>query len=220
MSGSETAAPAALPPALRVPLGIVACLAALVVIGLGGLYAGQATASGFDGGMLAAAGGYAAEPSPVRTLALMIDFGGEPLGAAVLVAALAGLCLALGRRRLALLALAGPALAVVATTLLKPVAGRTINGGHLSYPSGHTALLTAVAIVLALLLVRVVRAMRARWVALALVLALGVGAGAAMGWSQSALNAHYPTDTIGGLCTAFVLVPLAGMVIDRVASVG
>jgi membrane-associated phospholipid phosphatase len=41
-------------------------------------------------------------------------------------------------------------------------------------------------------------------------------AGAAMGWSEVVLSAHYPTDTLGGFCTALAVVPATARLIDRV----
>ena len=40
-------------------------------------------------------------------------------------------------------------------------------------------------------------------------------AGAAMAWSLTAQTVHYATDTLGGLCTAFALVPATAWLIDR-----
>lgn len=40
-------------------------------------------------------------------------------------------------------------------------------------------------------------------------------AGAAMGWAQVALGAHYPTDALGGWCTALAVTPAAARLVDR-----
>jgi membrane-associated phospholipid phosphatase len=42
-------------------------------------------------------------------------------------------------------------------------------------------------------------------------------AAAAMAWAQVLLNAHYPTDTVGGFCAALAVVPAVAWTIDRVA---
>lgn len=204
-------APSSVPAPLRLPLGLLAVLAALALLTLGLYYAGQSSPGDLDRALMAAAGG---PEEPARTLALFVDFGGEPVGAAILVTVLGVLCLALRRVRLAALALAGPALTVIATTLLKPVFGRTINGEHLSYPSGHTAMATALAVVFLLLIVQLFEISRIP--ATALVLAGSAVAGAEMAWSQVALGAHYPTDTLGGYCTALAVTPLTALVLDRV----
>ncbi|NEA01161.1 phosphatase PAP2 family protein, partial [Streptomyces sp. SID10116] len=52
---------------------------------------------------------------------------------------------------------------------------------------------------------------------LSLVLGAALVAGAAMGWAQVALSAHYPTDVLGGWCTALAVVPMTAWLVDRVA---
>jgi len=205
--GARTAAPA-VPPELRRATAAAGAVAALVLATLAVLYAAGGALGGFD----------RTEPAedgigpPLRPVALVIDFGGEPLGAAVLVATLAVACLARGRPRLAVLAVAGPAVTVASTTAIKHLVGRTIHGGHLAFPSGHTAFATALALVLALLVVDLARTGRR---ATTLVLAGTVtAAGTLMAWSQVALGAHYPTDTLGGFCTALAIVPPAAWLLD------
>lgn len=207
-------APLVLPPSLRASLGPVAVLAALVVVVLGVLYAGESEPGTVDRWIV--------EPtadsvrSPWRYVALGTDFLGEPLGAATLVVATVTGCLLLRRPRAAVLVVGGVGMSVVATRLLKSLVGRTIHGdGNLSYPSGHTAFLTAFALVVALLATG--RLGLGRTSGTTLVLAAALVAGAAMGWAQVALGAHYPTDALGGLCTALVVVPATAWLVDRVA---
>jgi undecaprenyl-diphosphatase len=38
-----------------------------------------------------------------------------------------------------------------------------------------------------------------------------------MGWAQVALGAHYPTDVLGGWCTALAVVPATAWLVDRIA---
>jgi len=133
----------------------------------------------------------------------------------VLLATLVAVCVATRRWRSAALAVAGPGLTVVVTTLAKSMVGRKIHEVHLSYPSGHTALLTALALVLALLVADVV-GLGPLGGMLLVMLAAGL-AGVVMAWSQTVLVAHYATDTIGGFCTALAVVPAAAWVIDRIA---
>ncbi len=211
------AASALLPSALRGRLGAVAVLAALVVAALGTAYAGGSESSAVDGWFV--------DPEadsvgpPWRGVALATDFLGEPVGAAALVLAAVAACLLMRRPRAAVLVVAGAAVAVGAAKALKHVVGRTIHGdGNLSYPSGHTAFLTAFALVLALLAV-------GRWglgraAGTLLVLAASLLAGGVMGWAQAALSAHYATDAVGGWCTALAVVPATARLIDRVADAG
>jgi membrane-associated phospholipid phosphatase len=186
-------------------------LAALVVAALGGLYSAGVTLGSFDGQALP----LAALRPPWLGVAWTINFTGGPVGAAALLTALVVGCLLLRRPRTAVLAVAGPGAAVAATRLLKPVVGRTIHGDWLAYPSGHTALATAVAVVLALLIIDLLRP--ARPAATLLVLTAAGTAGAAMGWAQTVLSYHYATDTVGGFCTALAIVPAAAWSIDRLA---
>ncbi|MFD0417358.1 phosphatase PAP2 family protein [Streptomyces sp. NPDC127108] len=203
-----------LPPSLRASLGLIAALAALVLVTVGVLYAGHSEPGAVDRWII--------EPTadsvrpPWRNVALATDFWGEPAGAALLVMAAVTGCLLLRRPRAAVLVVVGPGLAVTATTLIKHLVGRTIHGAdNLSYPSGHTAFLTALALALALLATGL-RGLD-RTAGTLLVLAAALVAGAAMGWAQVALVAHYPTDVLGGWCTALVVVPAAAWLVDRTA---
>jgi membrane-associated phospholipid phosphatase len=124
-------------------------------------------------------------------------------------------CLALKHPRAAVVAVAGSGVAVTITSLLKPIVGRPIHRDFLSYPSGHTALFTALAIVVTL-----VAADRLRTSAptgTLLVLTAAAASGAAMAWAQVALGAHYPTDTVGGFCTAIAVIPATAWLVDRAA---
>ena len=207
-------APAVLPPSLRVWLGLIAALAALVVVVLGVLYAGHSGPGRVDRWII--------QPTvdsvrpPWRHVALAMDFLGEPAGAATLVVAVVTGCLLLRRPRAAVLVVAGAGMAVGTATLLKHLVGRTIHGdGNLSYPSGHTAFLTALALVVALLATG--RLGLGRTAGTSLVLAAALVAGAAMGWAQVALGAHYPTDVLGGWCTALAVIPATAWLVDRMA---
>lgn len=202
-----------LPPSLRAWLGLTAVLAALVVLALGGLYAGDSTPGALDTRICAAVDG--AGP-PWRDVALAVDFLGEPLGAATLVGAAVIGCLLLRRPRAAVSVVAGAGAAVGTATLLKHLVGRTIHGeANLSYPSGHTAFLTALALSLALLATG--RPGLGGAAGMSLVLVSALVAGATMGWAQVTLGAHYPTDALGGWCTALAVTPATAWLVDRTA---
>ncbi|MDH2388477.1 phosphatase PAP2 family protein [Streptomyces sp. HNM0663] len=205
-------APAVLPPSLRVWLGLIAAFAALAVGVLGVLYAGDSKPGRVDVRVWAAVGDVG---PPWRNAALATDFLGEPVGAAVLVVATVTGCLLLRRPRAAVLVVVGVGMTVGTTTMLKFLVGRTIHGGHLSYPSGHTAFATALALVAALLATG--RFGLGRSAGTLLVLAAALVAGAAMGWAQLALGAHYPTDVLGGWCTALAVMPATAWLVDRTA---
>lgn len=203
--------PPALRPELRTPIGVAAVLAAVVGAVLAGCYFG-----GFAAGRLDTWAGTAVQDlwSDPGLGALVIDFVGETVPAVVLAALLAMACLALGRLRLAVVAIVGLGSTGVVTTVLKPVVGRTINGGFLAYPSGHTAAATALALVAMLLLVDLL--WTGKLPGVLLVLGGVVAAGVAMALSQIALNAHYPTDTVGGFCAALAVVPATAWLVDRI----
>ncbi|MFK4066321.1 phosphatase PAP2 family protein [Streptomyces sp. NPDC029674] len=203
-----------LPSALRAWLGVVSVLAALGVLALGVLYAGHSEPGRVDRWFVEPTADSVGQPW--RRAALATDFLGEPAGAAALAVAIVAGCLLLRWLRAAVLVVVGGAVAVAATMLLKPLVGRTIHGeGNLSYPSGHTAFLTALALAVALLAAG--RLGLGRVAATLLVLAAALAAGAAMGWAQVALSAHYPTDVLGGWCTALAVVPASAWLVDRVA---
>lgn len=198
-------APPALPHALRLPLGVGALVAALVVIVQALAYAG---ASG--GEWVAPVDGLR---GPLREIALAIDFLGEPVGSVIVLVVLTGGCWLAGRRRSAVLVLAGAGITVGLTTVLKPVVGRTIHDGDVSFPSGHTAFATALALVIALTAAE--RLQLGPVGGTLLVLSVAGLAGAVMGWTEVALSAHYLTDTIGGFFAALVVVPPTAWAVDR-----
>lgn len=194
-----------LPARVGAPLGVTAALAAIALVAMGVGYAGESAGAAVDAGIrdhLRHLG------APWRQLALVVDWTAEPAGAVMVLATLLIVLLRAGNRRGVLLAVVAPAAVVVVTTGMKPLVGRTINDGFLAFPSGHTAFVTACA------LVAVLAVARAGLVALAVVT---VAVAATMAWAQVLLNAHYPTDTLGGFCTALAVVPAVAWTIDRVA---
>ncbi|MFJ6070804.1 phosphatase PAP2 family protein [Streptomyces sp. NPDC093065] len=211
--GRATGRPApVLPPSLRVWLGLIASLAALVVVVLGAVHAGDSEPGTTDARIWAAVDGVG---PPWRHVALATDFLGEPVGAVLLAGAVVTGCLVLRQPKAAVFVVTGAGLTVGATTLLKPVVGRTIHGDNLSYPSGHTAFLTAVALMVSLLAAGRLRLGRAAGVAF--VFAAGLVGGAVMGWAQVVLGSHYATDTLGGWCAALAVLPVTAWLVDRTA---
>jgi len=193
-------------------LGVTSVLAAITLVVLGFAYAGRSVGSAVDLGIRA---DLRQLQSPWRQIALVVDWTGEPVGAALLLATFVLVFLRIGNRRAALLTIVGPGVAVAVTMVMKPLVGSTINDGFLSFPSGHTATATSFALV-AMLVVIGGRQFGAV-TGLLLVIAMAVPAAAVMAWAQVLLNAHYPTDTFGGFCAAVAVVPAVAWTIDLVA---
>jgi membrane-associated phospholipid phosphatase len=204
--------PPILPQALRRPVAIVAVLAALVAVTLALAFAGDTVPTSFD---RAVQPGLESSTTAASAWAKAVDSAGEPVGLGVLVALLVGVSLLLRRPRVAVLVVLGTGLSISVTTALKPLVGRMIHGVYLSYPSGHTASATALAMSAALL---VWHRLKSRAAALALLYGAAMAAGAAAAWVQAGWLAHYPTDTVGGWCTALAVVPATGLLVDHAAA--
>jgi len=153
-------------------------------------------------------------PIPGRTARSLIGMF-DPLPLAVLIAVLVGVCLASGRRRLAVLAVAGPVVTGLATTALKPVVERTKNG-DLAYPSGHMGAAVALAVVVALLIVSLLGL--GRWAAVSVLVAVPSAVGAGMGLGMTIIRYHYLTDAVGGFCVAVAVVLSLAVLLDHLAS--
>ncbi|HLU59355.1 MAG TPA: phosphatase PAP2 family protein [Pseudonocardia sp.] len=197
-----------LPPALRTPAAAVSVGALLVFGVLAGRYADDSTAGRLDRKARAIVGSTDGGPS----IADVVISLGNAESVVAFAVALCAVALALGRRRLALLAIAGPGLTGVATSTLKPIIGRTIEG-QFAYPSGHTGGATSLGLVAALLLVAVLRPPAG---ASAAVIAAGaVLCGGTMALALVADGDHYATDTVGGFCVAVAVVFSCVGVIER-----
>jgi undecaprenyl-diphosphatase len=196
----------ALPARVGPPLGVVSVFAAVVLVVLGVLFAGDSVGTSADVGIRTY---LRSLDQPWHSIALVIDWTGEPVGAAVVLVTLVIVFLRKGNRRAAVLAVAGPGVAVLVTSVMKPLVGRTINDGFLSYPSGHTATATAFALVAVFVVIG--RRQGGYWL-----LVIPLLAAAMMAWAQVLLNAHYPTDTLGGFFAALAVVPVVAWAIDRI----
>ena len=199
-----------LDPAARVWAGVIAACCAVLVIVLGVIFAHQAVADRFDH----------AVDSPVITwldrhpgLAVRLAFPGSPHAAIPLTAAVVVGCLLARRLNGAVLAtVAVPAAVGVNDGLCKPLFHRTYLG-ILSYPSGHTAAVSALAATLVILLYVPPRSAKARvarvvvwsaaW-AVAVVVAAGV----------IGLRWHYFTDTVAGAAVGTGTACALALVLD------
>jgi len=205
----------ALPREIRAPLAISGLLGAIVAVTLAILFAGQDTGSRLDAWLTAALELPPGRAPTLYPLSLIVQGLADPIPAAVLMLLLAATCWRLGRRRLALLAVAGPAAADTVVMVMKPLVGRTIHGGSLSYPSTHAAQITAYVLVIALLVLS--QLSLSTGAATAVVLGAAAAGALVMGWAQVAGSVHYATDTLGGFCVAVAVVPLVGWGIDLAA---
>jgi membrane-associated phospholipid phosphatase len=191
-----------IPVRLRLPALSVALLALIITMVLGAVVSGGRRAGRIDAAIIREIHALVGQRSLAAHLLV------SPTDAPVLFAVIAALLVVgLVRRRweVAILAVAGPSVAVGLTELLlKPLFARRLHG-WLSYPSGHTV--AAVSTYTVALLVITMGASRLRrsiallaWAALVVVLTVGL----------VAMNYHYPTDTIGGFFLALgVVLPCA-----------
>jgi membrane-associated phospholipid phosphatase len=201
---------ALLPQGLRAPAAAVSVLALLVFGFFAARYADDTTAGRLDRRVERLVSDGPSLPGAVILL-------GNPLTVAALAVLLSVLAFALGHRRLAVLAIVGPGLTGVATTALKPLVGRTIEGG-LAFPSGHTGGATALGVVAALLLIAVMRT--ATGTSALLIAAGALVSGGVMALALVSDRIHYPTDTVGGFCVAVAVVLTSALVIERWPSMG
>jgi membrane-associated phospholipid phosphatase len=140
----------------------------------------------------------------------------NPITTMLTCAAICLVFLLLHRWRLAFLVVVGPAFCTgLVDVVFKPLFDRRLAGG-LSYPSGHTAAASALALVV---IIAMIGPNRPNWPApyrwfVAFVAACGVAAvvAALIGGGY-----HYATDTIGGLLIAIATVMSVALLIDAVA---
>ena len=187
---------------------VVGCAVVVVVPGV--LFAGQRTADWFDHAVDAP---IVAWFTAHQRLALWLVAPGSLYPAIVISAVIVAACLLAGRLNGALLgAAAVPVAEVFSEKLFKPLVDRTLLGG-ISYPSGHTTAIVALAATLTVLLLRPVKrpsARRAR--VLILAVAYAVVLGVALG--LIGLRWHYFTDTVGGAAVGIGTVGGLALMLD------
>ncbi|MGB6161010.1 MAG: phosphatase PAP2 family protein [Pseudonocardiaceae bacterium] len=149
---------------------------------------------------------------PDQPIAWALVSLGNPAHATMLIAAVAGAAAVARRWSGVLLTIVSSVIAITITELiLKPIVGR-LRFGHLSFPSGHTTVVTTIAFATAILIGG------ARWprsiaVRIAASLApVAVAAGVAI--SLVAQDIHYATDTVAGYCVALATVLAVALFLD------
>jgi len=205
-----------LPPAARVPAVVVLAVCVVVAAVLGAMYAHQSQAGWLDAKADAWVQSLlAGHPALLNRVALL----GSPVPMIAMTAAMALACLVTRRRRGALfVVIAVPLAAVLTGWVLKPLIGRTLHG-YLSFPSGHTTSVFAVAAVLAVLLTGPLRPRLAAPVRLLCVLA-AFAAASATAAAMVGMGAHYFTDAVGGVAVAVGAVLATALAIDRFVPAG
>jgi membrane-associated phospholipid phosphatase len=203
-----------LPDGSRAWAGAVIAGCAVVVVVLGAVFRHQTVADGFDRAVdapfISGLGGH-------HPLMLWLAAPASQLPAAVLSAAIAVGCLLAGRLNGAILAVAAVPVSVeLDEKLFKPLFDRTYLGS-LSYPSGHTTAMVALAVTVTLLLLPAPRPGRPRLLRL-LVPALAWLLAAVVAVAVMALKWHYFTDTVGGAAVAVGAVGALALLLDRPAS--
>ncbi|MFN2478453.1 MAG: phosphatase PAP2 family protein [Pseudonocardiaceae bacterium] len=194
---------------VRGPAMLVIGLAITVIAVLGVRYADQDMPGHLDRSIDALVRNALHPDRPITKALVSL---GNPAQAAVLVAAVAGAAAVARRWAGVLLTIVGTVTAVAITDLiLKPLIGR-LSYGHLSFPSGHTTAVAAIAFATAILIsgARWPRSMTLRLVAglAAVVVAVGVAI------SLVALRVHYATDTVAGYCVALATVLAVALCLD------
>ena len=201
----------AVAPAFATALALVAAAAALVVAVLGLVLAGGSAPTAPDRWVQDVVAHWWPDPGE---FAYFIDFLGDPRSVFSAAVVLALVCVVLGRRRLAVVALLAPALTGVITTVGKLLVQRTIHGeDNLAYPSGHVGAIATLGAVVMLLAISFFSASR-----LVNVVVFVVGTtviASVMAVDQIAIEAHYPLDAVGGLCTALAVVAVVAIAVDR-----
>lgn len=201
--------PGVLPPALRRPAAVVSVCGAIAFLALAIRYHGTVTYGRFDGWV----NGWVPprQSLPISTLAPLTDVAPTVF---VVLACAAGVALLLARWwRAAAFALLAPGLTLLVVEVAKFAVGR-LHQGALSLPSGHTAAVTSVSLVGALLVVARVRGHRMLAATIgALVVTVVAGA---MAFLLLTLRWHYATDTIAGYCIAVAGTLAAAFAVDAV----
>jgi PAP2 superfamily protein len=141
---------------------------------------------------------------------------GGPLWVSVACVALAAVFFFTGRRRAALLAVLGPAIAAgLAEFVLKPLINRRLHD-FLAFPSGHTTGAVSVAVVIVVVLLGPSRPPWPSPVRYPLAV-LALLEAAAVATALVGSGYHYATDTLGGFCVAVGAVLAVAWTIDTLS---
>jgi membrane-associated phospholipid phosphatase len=188
---------------------LLACCAVLVAV-LGLLFSHQSTADWLDRAVDAPVVSWL---GPHHSLDEWLATPGTLIPVGVLSAAVVVVCLLAGRLNGALLAAAAVPVAVeLDERLIKPIVHR-ISLGALSYPSGHTTAIIALAATVTVLLLYPPQSARAGPLRV-LILAVAWLLGAAVAAGVIALRWHYFTDTMAGAAVGIGTVCGLALILD------
>ncbi len=187
---------------------LVSCVVLVAVLGL--LFAHRTTPDSLDHAVdspvISSLGGH-------QGLALWLAAAGSSIPATVLCAAIVVACLLARRPNGAVLAAAGLLTAVgLNDGLLKHLVHRTYLG-VLSYPSGHTAAIFALATAVAVLFLGSLRPATAGPLRL-MIPALACLLGIAVAVGVIALQWHYFTDTVAGAALGIAMICGLALILD------
>jgi membrane-associated phospholipid phosphatase len=206
-----------LPGPARRPAAIgVVCCAAILGIGAGfaaGRSQGNALDRPIDSWIIARLSGHLSVPVTIADL-------GTPVALIVFTVILVAGCLAAGRVNGAILTIVCVPVASAITELaLKPLVHETIgqNPPGLSYPSGHTTNVFVIIAILAVLLANPPHHWPSRRIRITIV-AVAVLIGCLVIVSLIAIQFHYFTDTVGGICVSTGLVVGVALLLDLPAA--
>ncbi len=198
------------PRALRLPAAVIAAAGALLLTVMAVHYHGADSYSAADRWVLEV---LPKGPGvPYSAFSDLIDL--VPPVFVLVVGVLTVGSLVMGRSWQAVFVVVAPGLTLLITELGKRLVDRTIDGVP-ALPSGHTAGVTSVSLVVAVLLVDRVRAhlLAAAGLLLLAVTGMAVGIGVAM----SVTGYHYPTDTVAGYFTGVACTLGVALGVDRLA---
>jgi membrane-associated phospholipid phosphatase len=202
-----------LPAAVRPVAAVVLASCVAVTAFLGAWFAHQQQAGSLDQAVDARI--RASLESHYAVLNQVVQLG-DPRSVTILTVALLAVCAAARRwRGMVLVAVAVPTAAAITEFALKPFIDRTLSG-DLSFPSGHTTGISALAAAIAVLLLRSPR-LRVPAVLRVLLALAGYAVAAAVATGLVGLGMHYFTDTIGGAAVGTATVLATAFVIDRLA---
>ena len=200
-----------LPTHLRRPAVVIIVLALLVLTVLALRYAHQEAAGRLDRTLDIYLRTHLRRDQRLTSALVILA---EPPQTAIVLAAVAGAAALARRWSGVILTLSGTLTAVTITeVILKPLVGR-LRYGHLTFPSGHTSAVAAIAIATTILLLG---AQRPRSVAQRLMASLAaVVFAVSVAVALIAQHVRYATDTVAGGCVAVVTLLGLALILDFV----